>query len=79
MSSIGWTALLHAACEGKSETVHALLLLNANPDVADCAGWTPLMYASQNGHLATVNELINWGANIEATNRYSIMVDNTEM
>lgn len=52
----GWTALMHAAHEGRMECI--TLLLTAESGMQDKSGWTALMHAVKNKHLDCLEALL---------------------
>lgn len=64
-ASEGPRPLSLAAWQGHSDIAHALLMANADPDMADGRGWTPLCGAARQGHVALVNLLLENGADAE--------------
>jgi ankyrin repeat protein len=63
-SSIGATAVYHAAYLGRAELVDILLQHNADVEMPTDDGWTPLYMAAQNGHDEVVSLLLEEGANV---------------
>lgn len=54
----GWTTIHHAAKEGYTEVIKALLSTNnANPNIKDKFGKTPIQQAAKNGHKEIVELL----------------------
>ena len=56
-NSIGWTALLLAACGRHEAVVKLLLEKGAAVDLADSYGWTALHWAAAGGHEAVMRLL----------------------
>ena len=57
----GNTALHPAAEQGHVETIEALLVDGADPDIANRRGWTSLHLAVRNGHVDTATVLLEAG------------------
>jgi len=62
----GRTDLHHAANEGRTADVEALLDSGANPALADRQGWTPLHFAAQSQHADIARVLLRVGAAVDA-------------
>jgi uncharacterized protein len=60
------TALINAARNRDSNTVHELLTQGANPNATDESGMSPLMFAAMNGDTGMVTFLADHGADISA-------------
>lgn len=69
-SQQGWTALMYAACYGRTEIAHQLLQAGAQPDLADRDGQTPLMIAAHAGHTAVALLLLEAGAQLTIQDHY---------
>ncbi|XP_072162822.1 uncharacterized protein [Diadema setosum] len=80
--SDGWTALHHAAFNGRLEVLEFLLAVGAKPkeyvrsagsnDDSQWEGAHPIHLASWNGHLEVIRFLISKGATIGAKSRFGI-------
>ena len=64
-----WTAIMHAAANGREENVKTLLAAGANPNAASPGGYTPLIAASDHNHAKVVRRLIAGGANVHAATK----------
>ena len=63
----GWTSLILAGWNGRTEIVQLLLNANANIEAMDHEyGQTSLIWASENGYTEIVQLLLDANANIEA-------------
>jgi len=69
--TLGWTALIWAAKDGRSAIVHRLLGGGAEVDRMDHKRNTALMWAAKGGHVESVNALLEAGANAQLTNQTS--------
>jgi ankyrin repeat protein len=65
------TALTHAAGEGETQQVEALLAQGADPDEIDGAGGTALMAAARAGRVEVMRVLIKGGADVNRRDRRS--------
>lgn len=62
----GYTALMYAALDGRTETVKGLLGKGVDVNARDPEGRTALMFAVINLHAATVEVLLENGADVNA-------------
>ena len=60
----GWTPLIFASANGKTEVVKLLLEYGADKDAKDNTGDNPLRLASWKGRTEVVKILLEYGANI---------------
>ena len=69
-------ALIHAASEGDTAEVRALLEEGASVNATDVAAWTPLMVAAAAGHAITTHILVDAGAdvNVSAQGQTALML-----
>ena len=61
----GITPLHLCAFAGDVRCVRLLLVLGANPNIADLDGWTPLHAAAVGGHVTVIKQLVTSGAMVE--------------
>jgi ankyrin repeat protein len=66
----GFTALMYAAANGRTELCEFLLGHNANIEARAPKGSTPLILATMNGQVKTVEALLKHGARIDARNDF---------
>ncbi len=66
----GWTALMYAACYGRTAIAHQLLQAGCQSDLADRDGQTPLMIAANAGHTAVALLLLESGAELNTRDYY---------
>lgn len=66
----GWTALMYAACYGRTSIAHLLVRAGAQADLPDRDGQTPLMVAANAGHTAVALLLLEAGAKLQARDYY---------
>jgi ankyrin repeat protein len=64
-NEFGWTALVHAAADGRKNTCLLLIENGANVNARDGNGRTPLMHAARNGHTDICALLIENGAKVK--------------
>ncbi|XP_074649135.1 uncharacterized protein LOC141904445 [Tubulanus polymorphus] len=64
-------ALVRAAVNGNTKSVHVLLENGANPDAADCDGESPLMLATANSKVSVVRLLLHYGCNVNHRSDHS--------
>ncbi|GME51663.1 hypothetical protein M1813_007436 [Neofusicoccum parvum] len=57
--------LMHAAMNGYSDVVQALLQVFNSPEESDANGWTALCYAAWFGHVEVAQQLLNAQADVE--------------
>lgn len=65
----GFTPLYLACLEGRCAVARQLLMMGADPNLADENGCTPLMAATLGNHDQIMSPLLDKDANLEATNR----------
>ena len=65
VDTITETALCAVASNGRAETVSALIVGGADPDLSDDDGFTPLMGAAMNDHADAVTALAEGGASLD--------------
>ena len=61
---------MNAAYKGETEILTVLLAKGANKEATDNAGWTPLILAARYNHKDCVKVLLQYGANVNAKNKY---------
>ncbi len=66
----GWTALMYAACYGRTAIAHLLLQAGAQADLPDRDGQTPLMVAANAGNTAVALLLLEAGAKLNTRDYY---------
>ena len=64
----GWTALMAAACAGRTDTAQTLLDRGARVNAKGGMGRTALMWAAWKGHTDTAQTLLAQGADVNAKN-----------
>ena len=62
----GWTALMAAALNGRTDVLQILLEKSSHVDAKDNFGWTSLIIASRSGHTDIVRALLDAGADVNA-------------
>jgi ankyrin repeat protein/CHAT domain-containing protein/Flp pilus assembly protein TadD len=70
----GWTGLMWAAFEGKTETIRLLIEKGAKVNAKDNSGWTALTKAVRNRHSDAARLLIQNGADVNAISMGGISV-----
>ena len=68
------TSLMHAAKQGHTDTVRALLDGGADVDARNKYGYTALMFGAINGSTNSVRALLAGGADVNAKTRYGTSV-----